>query len=493
MVPKMENTKKKISSKKNTKKALVKSTTKRKLLIAGIIAFVVIVCGGYMVVQTGLPARVLTGATVAGESVKVNEINYHFVEVYKMYSQYGIVSSKKDLTKIWDTTTGQTYGEYLYDSAVKNQLNIILLNKEAKKAGFTAAAATRKVDEYIQSLRDYAKQQNTTADTVLKKQYGAGMSVRDLEAFMTRELIAQEYSEYLKQTNYALTEEQMKATYEAAPADYDSVTYNAYLVPAGYEITATAAQIATAVTAAKDKAQAIIDATTDIKTFRDASATAAGTEGASSFADNADPTHYTTTKVTTASTFNSDVADYLFSADRKEGDKTVITTDSGAIAVYFQTRQLDTSATVSYRSLLLSGTDIAKLKTTAEGYQASVKDEASFITLVKKYSADSASSIAGGLTSNATAKSLVKDSPTAQDTALSDWLLSADRKAGDMLIIENADGVVLYYFQKSVPAWEATLLTSNVNTAYNAWYTALAAESGNEYKINMGAIEFATY
>ena len=489
----MENTKKKISSKKNTKKALVKSTTKRRLLIAGIIAFVVIVCGGYMVVQTGLPARVLTGATVAGESVKVNEINYHFVEVYNMYSQYGIVSSKKDLTKVWDTTTGQTYGEYLYDSAVKNQLNIILLDKEAKKAGFTAVAATRKVDEYIQALRDYAKQQKTTADSVLKKQYGAGMSVRDMKAFMTRELIAQEYTEYLKQTNYTLTEDQMKATYEAAPADYDTVTYNAYLVPAGYESTATAAQIATAVTAAKDKAQAIIDAATDIKTFRDASETAAGTDGASSFADNADPTHYTTTKVTAGSTFNSDVADYLFSADRKEGDKTVITTDSGAIAVYFQTRQLDTTATVSYRLLLLSGTDIAKLKTTAEGYQASVKDEASFTALVKKYSADSASSIAGGLTSNVTAKSLVKDSPTTQETALSDWLFSADRKAGNMLIIENTDGVVLYYFQKSVPAWEATLLTNNVTTEYKAWYTALAAQSGNEYKINMGAIEFATY
>jgi len=490
----MQSTNKKVSSKKDTKRNLIKASTKYKILVAAIITFVVLVCGGYIIHQTGVPARILTGATIAGESVKVNELNYHFNETYSMYYQYGIITSKEDLNKIFDEATGQTYREYLYDVAAQSQQNIILLNREAKKEGFVAESVTGKVDAYVTSLRDYAKTQNTTADNILKSQYGIGISVRDIKAFMTRELTAQEYSEYLKQTKYTLTEDQMKAMYDASPSDYDTVTFNAYLIAAAYDATATDAQKTTAVALAQTQAQAILDAATDAKAFRDASEKAAGTEGAAQFADAADPTIYEkAAKSDVVSYFTSDAADYLYSADRKPGDKTVITTDTGAYAVYFQSRQLDTDPSVSYRSLLVSDTDIAAAKTKAEGYQASVTDESSFVTLAKKHSDESTTAIKGGLTSNVTAASIDSAAATEQEAALKAWLFSADRKPGNMIIIENVDGVTLYYFQKTMPSWEGTLLTANASSEYTKWYNALIAEAGNGYTLNMGALEFATY
>lgn len=488
------NRKKNVSSRKNTKKTLIQTSTKYKILAAGIITCTVLLCGGYFAHQTGLPAKLLTGATVAGESVKVNELNYHYIEVYNMYTQYGIITSKEDLTKVYDEATGQTYGDYLYEVAAKNQQNIVLLNNEAEKAGYKSVSAQIQVDEYIDTLRTYASSNKTTADSVLQSQYGRGLTVRDLKTFMKRELVAQEYADYLKQTQFNLTQDKMKAMYDAAPADYDTITFNSYYVAAAYDSTATDAQKAEAVTAAAASAQAILAASTDPQSFRDASEADAGTDGAASFADGADPTVYAdTSKADITNYYSADMADYLYADSRAAGDKTVITTDAGAYAVYFQSRQLNTAASVSYRSMLLTDVDIAAVKAKAEGYQSSVTDEASFIDLVKKYSDDSSTAISGGLKSSVTAASIATDAPTESEAALSAWLFAADRKAGDMTIIENVDGVTLYYFQKSLPSWESVLFESNVSTEYTNWYTALAAVEGNGYTLNMGAVEFATY
>ncbi len=76
---------------------------------------------------------------------------------------------------------------------------------------------------------------------------------------------------------------------------------------------------------------------------------------------------------------------------------------------------------------------------------------------------------------------------------LSDWLLSADRKTGDMIIIQNIDSIALYYFKESLPAWEAALADSNATSKYNEWYAALTAKAENGYTLNLGNVEFATY
>ena len=489
----MSNNKKAVSQKKIKKNFLFPAHIWHRIIVGAGIAFIVILAGAFVVSMTDIPARVMTGATVAGHDVKVNELDYWFYTEYNQFYSYGVITSKSDLNKVYDETTGKTYKDLLYEMAAQNLQSTYILCDQAKAAGFKAQTVKSRVDSDIAQVRAYADQKNTTADKILEMQYGNGVTVRVMEEILTRKYTAAEYSEYLKQTAYPMTEAEMKAVYEAAPQDYDTVTYNTFFFASDAASTATDAEKQLALSAAKAKAQGVIDTATDAVSFREACEKAAGDASASSFADGADPTlAANASKADITSNVNSDLAEYLFNTDRKAGDMTVIDTSSGSFAVFFQSRQLDTTATVSYRVLTLSSKDLAAAKATLEGYQKQVTDENSFVNLVKKYSDDTIA-YTGGLTKGVNADTYKADSATDVEKTLSDWLLSADRKAGDMIIIENIDSVALYYYKESLPAWEASLAESNATSKYNEWYSALTAKAGNGYTLNLGNVEFATY
>ncbi len=489
----MSNNKKAVSQKKSNSKFFIPAKVLHRIIVGTVIALFVILVGAYVIAMTDTPAKVMTGATVAGHDVKVNELDYWFYTEYNQIGPYIGISSKADLDKVYDETTGSTYKDFIYQMAAQNLQSTYILCDQAKAAGFKSQTAKSRVDADIKSIRSYADQQGTTADKILKMQYGNGVTVRVMEEILTRKYTAAEYAEYLKQTAYPMTEAEMKAVYDAAPQDYDTVTYNTFFFASDAASTATDAEKQLALAAAKAKAQGVIDTATDAVSFRDACEKAAGDASASSFADGADPTLAANAKKADITTnVNSDLAEYLFSTDRKAGDMTVIDTASGSFAVFFQSRQLDTTATVSYRVLTLAETDLAAAKTKLEGYQKQVTDENSFVDLVKKYSDDTIA-FTGGLTEGVTVDTYKSDSATEVEKQLSDWLLSADRKTGDMIIIQNIDSIALYYFKESLPAWEAALADSNATSKYNEWYAALTAKAENGYTLNLGNVEFATY
>lgn len=489
----MSNNKKAVSQKKSNSKFFIPAKVLHRIIVGAVIALLVVLVGGYTVMMTDIPARVMTGATIAGHDVKVNELDYWFYSEYNQFISYGVLSSKDDLKKVYDQTTGATYKDFLYDMAAQNLQSTYILCDQAKAAGFKSETAKSRVATDIASIRTYADQKGTTADKILKMQYGNGVTVRVMEEILTRKYTAAEYAEYLKQTAYPMTEAEMKAVYDAAPQDYDKVTYNTFFFASDAASTATDAEKKLALAAAKAKAQGVIDTATDPTSFRDACEKAAGDASASSFKDGADPTlAANASKSDITQNVNSDLAEYLFSTDRKAGDVTVIDTETGSFAVYFQSRELDKTATASYRVLTLATGDIAADKAKLEGYQKQVTDENSFSTLVKKYSSDSIA-YAGGLTKGVTADTYSSDSATEVEKQLSAWLLSADRKPGDMIIIENIDSVALYYYKESLPAWEAALFNSNATAKFNEWYSALTAKEGNGYTLNLGNVEFATY
>lgn len=480
------------NSKKGGKKKVVGETLKMRLIAAGVIAFLVIVIGGFFAYNTGLPAKILTGATIAGQDVKVNVIDYEFQQVYSMYYQYGLVTSKEDLDKVYDTTSGKTYREYFYEQAATRIQQTILLNREAKAAGFKAESVDNLIDQYLKTIREYAKSNNTTAEAILRSRYGSGMTVRTMRDILRQEYTAEEYTAYLKQNSYTLTDEQMQDLYDKSPADYDKVTYNTYFFSADIQATETDEAVKTAaLNKAKDTAQGVIDSAKDATSFRDACETAAGDAGASSFANGADPTlAAASTKDYVTSYVNADVATWLFDDARKDGDKTIIKTDSGYYAVFFQTRELDTTSTYSYRVLTLDGTDITALHQKLQDFQAKVTDENSFVTIVKKNS-DASTADSGGLVSGIKESDKTSSDLTDVEKTLYAWLFDASRKQGDMLIVDDVSAVNLYYFQTVQPAWKDQLQSTNASTQYNDWYTALAAKDGNGYTLNTGNLKFA--
>jgi hypothetical protein len=504
MVSNMESTKKNVSAKKKTKKAFVSSSAKRKILMASIISAVVLICGAYFTYSIGLPAMVLNAGTIAGTDIKVNEFNYYFSQIYGTYINYGMITQDTDLDSVYDQTTGKTYREFLYEQTAAKMQNIILLNEAAKKDGYKPQSVDRQVDAFIESMREYAKTYNRTADQVLSSRYGRGATVRTVMQYMSKELAAEEYSNYLMQTKFVLTQDEMLAMYEATPTDYNNASFHLYYFSGSSDAAATDEEKAAALAQAKETALGVIAASTDPKAFRDACKEAAGETAASLFADDNDPTLQENITKSEVSTQNADLADFLFSADRVQGDKTIVETDQGVYVVYFLSTQLNELPVATYRSLSIpldtktgatpeevqAAVDAAKQ--VAEGYMTKVTDENSFISLVKKH-ADVSLAASGGYQNGVTADSLVSEETTEENTALSAWLFSEDRISGDMTIIPGTNAVTLYYFVQTIPEWQSTLLQTHINTSYNEWMDAYMAEPGNGNIINFDTIKFASY
>ena len=488
----MDMNKSSSAPRKITKKSLIGESLRTKLIAGVLIAFFAVVTIGYFTFSLGIPAMVLSGATIAGQDVKVNEMNYRFYEVFNMYRQYGAISSVEDLDVVVDEETGSTYRDTIMEMAAANLQRTKILYAEAQKSGYVSEDAQLRVDQYIENLTAYAQQSNTSPDKILASQYGIGMTVRVIKNILLEEYTAEEYAEHLKQTTFALTSEEMQAQYEANPTDYETATYNSYLFASKVPATETdEALIAAGKEEAKKNAEAVIAAAKDPATFL-AACKEIDVANEASFAEGADPTIYTDIDASYAKVIGEDLATFLFASDRAANDTAVVETPAGYYAVLFQSRGLDETPTTSYRVLTVENTDLAAAKTEVEGYKTQVTDEASFVSLVKKNS-DDAVAYAGGYYAGITQDTVAADSATEHELQLYAWLFSPERKAGDMVVIENIDSVSLYYFVTAQPKWQADMNTENANKEYEAWYQTLAKDPANGYTVNMNNIKFATY
>lgn len=544
---------------KKKKKATVAHTDRKvRLIVMASITAAVFITFSYIAYFTGLPAKVLTGVNVCGERVTVCELNYQYQNVYNNYlttlSNYGYSTDSFDVDAVMDETTGQTYKEYFYMSAAEKLQSIIVLNKAAEKSGYKYEAVEKQVDSFIDNIRTYASLYSMTADKWLENTYGPGSTVRSISNYLRRELQAQEYQAYLMQTQFVVSDDEVQTLYDAAPDDYDTVTFHAYFISAGLSGTETDTEEADLIAASAESAQAIIDAATDETAFVSACEVAAGDDGADSFADGEDPTIISEYSKTVISYYYPELSDWLFTADRQAGDKTVIETTSGTYAVYFVSRQLDQTQAAAYRSISISyygdtdeeiAASCKEAQDTAAKYMDSITDEASFVSLVKKNSEDTSTLTEGGLVSDVLEQDLIDDAQEAADTAaeeaaaaatvtptptptptteagaldgvieqatsgtdsdttdstiitstpLSEWLFSEDRVAGDMTILtdETASTVTLYYFVSAEPQWMADAKSSMASDEYQTWITDKVSAAGDEILLHPRLIDFATY
>ncbi len=555
----MNNGKSSGSGKKNKKATVAHTDRKVRLIVMASITAAVFITFSYIAYFTGLPAKVLTGVNVCGERITVCELNYQYQSVYNNYlttlSNYGYSTDSFDEDAVMDETTGQTYREYFYMSAAKKLQSIIVLNKAAEKSDYKFESVEKQVDDFIDNIRTYASLYSMTADKWLANTYGSGSTVRSVSNYLRRELQAEEYQAYLMQTQFIVADDAVQALYDAAPDDYDTVTFHAYFISAGLSGTETDADKATLLATSADKAQAIVDASSSETGFVSACEFAAGDDGADSFADGADPTLIEEYSKTVIGYYYPELSDWLFTGSRQAGDKTVIESTSGTYAVYFVSRQLDQTPAAAYRSISISyygdtdeeiSASLKEAQDTAAKYMASITDDASFGSLVKKYSEDTSTMTTGGLVSGVLEQDLIDDAQDAADTAaeaaaatatvtptptptptttesgaldgvidqatsgsdsdttdstvitstpLSEWLFSEDRVAGDMTVLtdETASTVTLYYFVSAEPQWMADAKTSMASDEYQTWVTDKIEAAGDSILLHPRLIDFATY
>jgi hypothetical protein len=397
-----------------------------------------------------------------------------------------------------------TYAQFFYERAGENIRRNYLTNAAADKAGFKPQGVESTIEYSVDSVRETAKNYNVTADEYLMRTYGKGMTVKGYEKILRSELTTEEYQEDLKQNEFWLTTEEMQEMYNAKPTDYGLITFNYYYFPATTSETATETEKKDAADAALKNANAVIAETVDAASFRDACEKYAGEDKAASFADGADPTRATDYSKETATYIGTEVADYIFATGRVKGDKQVVVTEAGAYALYYDSIKFDTAPTYSYRVLTLENKlaldvdyqktldEAVALTSRLEAIKNATTDEKSFITAVKKNSENYSNKPAGGLTSGVLYETYAAtEDPSDHDKALAVWLFSADRKAGDMIILQNESYINLYYFVDNVPAWQSSLRLSNASDKLSDWIEEQTAGGSVTYKIKYNNIKLA--
>ncbi|MBN1775152.1 MAG: peptidylprolyl isomerase [Clostridiales bacterium] len=519
----MENFNKVAAKKKKARKSIIGESAKRKLLITVVVLAFVIAVGGFFAYNAGLPAMVLTGAnfilTPEGgspeviEKIKVNELNYNYKTALSQLQQYGMIPQDFDEDAIFDEETGKTYKQYVYEFTCDTMLRNILIEKEARKdADFKPEALEVSVRNSVEELREAVEFNATvhgyvmTADQYLSSIYGPGTTVSAYASFLERQLIVDEYMQYLRQVKFMPSDEELTSLPEESAVKAELMTFHFYFFKAEYDQDATEEQKAEALAEAVSNAETVISRATDATSFRDICEELAGEENAAAFADGMDPTLAEDVSYAGVEQVSGDLADYLFAVDRVEGDMTVIENETGAFAAYFVSRSLDTTPTITYRVLRMDYNDEFdvdgnvlednrdEINQEANELIAQVTDEQSFASLVKKRSDDPSGTVSGGLVTGKTVESMFTEEVTSEhDRNLATWLSSPERKSGDMTAIRGENFVSVIYFVENIPKWQSNLRNMMIDEKYSQWYEALEEQGVLSYEIKYGNIEIASY
>lgn len=499
--------------------------SKAKLALGITVAIMALFAVGYFVYFSGIIPQILPGMTITetkadGTTAKIADLsvletNYYYMNIYSMYSQYGMVN-EDSLDKVINESTGQTYRELFLSQGADEAMNLILMGREADAKGFRQySQASRCAKMELESLRGMSKLYGyNTIDRYIAAQYGTGMTSRIYRNCIERGLFAEEYQAYLSQFDNTISpsDEAVKDQYKADPSKFEKVTFNYYLVVAQNDKDGKLD-----IAAAKKDAQWISDKSTDAKAFRSTVMTYLkgknDTESLKQYENDADPTVVEDlTKTNVENYYDKKLSEFLFSADRKAGDKTVIETSTGAYVVMFGERKLDDEKAVTYRTLTLQNDAKNGKVRTNEEIAADAKaltekaaqlcpqglDPLSFYKIAKENTADQDEMLSGGYTAGETKADMLEGEngkeATAEQKALAEWLFDESRKQGDIRIVTSEDNrtVTVYYFEKTTASWIVDAKNEQATENINKLKESLKA-TNPQYVINSDLVKNFIY
>lgn len=306
--------------------------------------------------NSGAQYRSFNALTVSNESVSVDgtdiaadsrsfsvaEVNYlynmSYVNLVSSYGQYtsafGLDISKpldeQQCSIIEGMGEDYTWDDYFTDSAKNQLVQFAAFEAYAKANGITLDDEDMaEIDEAIDSIADTAKENNyRSANKFLSANYGKGCNESVVRGIMELQTIATKVQESISgEPEY--TADELTAKYESVKDDYDKFTYSYYQVAAATEKNedgTTADPTDEAKAAASTTANDLLAKLNEGSTFADAVKTVAEDAEVTEKADVA------------GSSVETALSEWIKSADRAEGDKTVIDTDTASYVVVFSSR-----------------------------------------------------------------------------------------------------------------------------------------------------------
>lgn len=482
----------------------------KRLKLWSIVFYIVI---GLMVVgilvaavfNSGLPQRMLTAVTVGNHKLSVAEMNYYFLDTVNSNSYLGYMVDNNTPLDEQEYGDGQTWADYLLETAVTSARDNYAIYDEAIANGYTLTEEDQaQIDQQIQTMETYASLYGyNSVSAFLRANYGAGCNESNYRAYLEVQAIATGYNNQIVE-GLTYTQEEIDAEAAENPTDYTSYDYRYYLVSTSnyYETDAdehTEEETAAAKEAAQAAAQQLLDdsqgdgekfweAAHALMHVNDGEETTGETEPEETTgetqpeetgdATEEEDTHEDTTlyENTLKSSMPSILSDWLTDSARQAGDTTVIeaSNDAGYYAVMFLGSNDNTEVpTVNVRHILISTSD----SVTAEDARSQIEEiqaeyeedptEEHFAELAETYSSDTGSNTNGGLYENVAPGQMVEE--------FNDWIFADNRQAGDVGIVETDYGCHLMYFVGDGEySYRDTLVVNALMQAeYDEWYTTL--------------------
>lgn len=521
------------SAKKNAHSMEARNTAKKVVnKVISIVLCAVIVLGvvAFSLNYYGALQRVIKiGGVGSDQSVTIAEYEYYYMRAYNQvryqaqyYQYYYQTSNGYDLSLTPEEQTQTTkdadgneitWAEKLHEDT----LEIIQLHKayynEALKMGLKLTKADEAfIDKQIEDLRDEAKSAGSNSSSsnsenkvtyslnaYLRKVYGGSINERFLRKQLKIQVLAQKYlTERTNEIAKDYDQKDIDAEYKKDTTAYDFVTFRAYTFKTT-ELTkednetddALKARQAKANAEVKKNANDFYNAVTNDATF-----TAKAKELNKDTADyNVDKeTKYSMLKSTAQSTFSEDAAKWLFDSSTKVGSKKLFSDEeNGKYIVVLALSKPHQEQTVTARHILfqtkdqssgndLSEEEIAKKKTQAEDvlkkFNEGDKTEDSFAALANEYNEDTGSSSNGGLYEHIYPGQMV--------TEFNDWVFDANRKAGDVELVETDFGYHIIYFvaKDGKDYYDSAIRSSKANKDIETETKAL--QEGKDYVVGLG-------
>lgn len=521
------------SAKKNAHSMEARNTAKKvanKVISIVLCAVIVLGVVAFSLNYYGALQRVIKiGGVGSDQSVSIAEYEYYYMRAYNQvryqaqyYQYYYQTSNGYDLSLTPEEQTQTTkdadgneitWAEKLHEDT----LEIIQLHKayynEALKMGLKLTKADEAfIDKQIEDLRDEAKSAGSNSSSsnsenkvtyslnaYLRKVYGGSINERFLRKQLKIQVLAQKYlTERTNEIAKDYDQKDIDAEYKKDTTAYDFVTFRAYTFKTT-ELTkednetddALKARQAKANAEVKKNANDFYNAVTNDATF-----TAKAKELNKDTADyNVDKeTKYSMLKSTAQSTFSEDAAKWLFDSSTKVGSKKLFSDEeNGKYIVVLALSKPHQEQTVTARHILfqtkdqnsgndLSEEEIAKKKTQAEDvlkkFNEGDKTEDSFAALANEYNEDTGSSSNGGLYEHIYPGQMV--------TEFNDWVFDANRKAGDVELVETDFGYHIIYFvaKDGKDYYDSAIRSSKANEDIETETKAL--QEGKDYVVGLG-------
>ncbi len=470
-----------------------KKAHNRHIIYAVIGIVVAVAVAALLIWDNGVIQRHLTAYTVGDHNYTIADVDYFYYSEYNSYySTYGTylfedgVSLKKQVAYTDDDGAEVSWHDLLLSDSLSSIETMTVLYDEAIAAGYTISEdGATSVQDTLDSIATYAESYSVTESYYIQYLYGPYMTKSHLENLLTMYTVASEYSDQIStELLDAITDDEIDEYYTENADTLDTYNYHVYYVDGTAETTTD--DDGNTVEATDEETEAAMEAASAAADELQTALEAEDTDTVDELLAEEDTliSDYGDYEDVLGSSVSSTYSEFLFDADRAEGDVTVVESTSGYYVVQFYSRALDEYHPATYRDILITAEvdddadaptedQLAAALESAEIILELVSDEDTFTDQVAANSDDTSTNDDGGLNESVTKSSSLDDNIAA-------WLFDNDREEGDVTIVETDDGTgyyILYFVSYDDQAyWQQTAASSLASEDYSEWYEEISAD-----------------